>query len=82
MQQSGPIFNKCFSERGILKPSQMILQKGLTEMLIQKMTANAWPVLAVGVFGALLCCLWGKWFLGWGFYGFSGGGGGLWYCRE
>lgn len=59
-----------------MKPSQMILQKGLTEMLIQKMIANAWPVLAVGVFGALLCWLWGKWFLGWDFMGFLGLGEG------
>lgn len=35
------------------------LTKGLTEMLMQKMTASAWSVL-VGVFGAMLCCLWGS----------------------
>lgn len=59
-----------------MKPSQIILQKGLTEMPVQKRTANARPVLAVGVFGALPCCLWGKWFLGWGFDGFLGVGEG------
>ena len=50
-------------------------------MIIQKMTENAWSVLMVGVFGAVLFV--GKWVLVWGFLCFfSGAGGGLWYCCE
>lgn len=44
--------------------------KGLTEMLIENMTANAQSLLAVGVFGALLCYLWGSGSQVGGFYGF------------
>lgn len=55
------------------------LTKGLTETLGQKMTANACSVLTVGVFGAMLCYLWGSGsqvgvFL-WVFLGVGEGGG-------
>lgn len=58
------------------------LTKGLTEMLIQKMSANARSVLTVGVSGAMQCYLWGSGSQVGLFYGFLWGGEGLWYCRE
>lgn len=56
-EASGPIFNKCFSEGGIVETESNALTKGLTEMLIQKMTAKlgvgtwAWPGAFMGFWG-------------------------------
>lgn len=51
------------------------LTKGLTEMLIGKMTANACSVLTAGVFGAVLCYLRGSGSQVGVFYGFFWGRG-------
>lgn len=60
---------------GDLETKSNELTKGLTEMLIRKMTANAWSVLTEGVCGPMLCCLWGSGSPVGGFYEFFWGWG-------